>query len=151
MGWSVLAIKRGGRMPARWEETVCLECLQHVKSSLGQRAGVTGFAFLRLECEMHALDERNCLRSLSLLKGWDTTSGKFTLSKLQFGREVSGLMCVCGMSWLSLLCRAIREAPCRVSTTRSGTWWASRAGGKVVLRGNGLAFTPMCSSMWTGS
>lgn len=33
---------------------------------------------------------------------------------------------------------------------RSGIWWASRAGEKVVVRENGPAFTPTWSSMWTG-
>lgn len=49
-----------------------------------------------------------------------------------------------------MLAREIREAPYPVNTTRSGTWWASRAGGKVVHSGNGQAFTPMWSSTWTG-
>ncbi|KAL1765516.1 hypothetical protein HispidOSU_024853, partial [Sigmodon hispidus] len=44
----------------------------------------------------------------------------------------------------------ILEGHCPANTMGSGTWWASRAGVKAVVKKKSQVSTPMWLSTWTG-
>jgi hypothetical protein len=102
---------------------------------------------LKLKSKIDKLDKSERSGPLKFMKAQKILS-KLTLNKMYLIQEASEV--ICSPFLFSLFHREIQGDPCLVNTTKSGIWWASRVGVKVVVKRNGQAFTPTSSSMWTG-